>query len=149
MASCLVSSHVFWEQIAGEKADTDAVAKWLKGLTKNDRLLVSELSFGTVLTEIENLHEPNEREWFKKELKDIERKYAGNIADFNREAIDKWGLIRLSKPKGASPLPAEETQLIAIAMVNDFTYVGVRGPVHQHLKVKMFDPWQDATWPLP
>ncbi len=147
MTSYLLGSNALVEFVLADKSSSDAFKDWVASLTAQDDLFASEISLGEIRWTVEVEMSPLDRDAWRHQLEtSIPQRFGANLLSFRGEAVRRWGLIRLLEADG-SPLPAEETQIIAQALADDLVLVGPKKAVHALCGVEVFDPLEGSPWP--
>lgn len=146
MSSYLLTSQALVALVQEDDPDYEAFRKWSASLTHQDQLFASEISLGEIRSSVEQM-DPLDRDDWRHQLEvAIPQQFGANLLTFKGEAVRRWGLIRLTK-EGTKPLPAEESQIIAQALIDDLILVGPPRAAYAHLGVKAFDPFGGTAWP--
>ncbi len=117
------------------------VAQWIRAQDELS-LFVSVLTFGEIEKGVAKLDDETRRrtlrDWVNRDLK---RRFAGRILDFNYEVACRWGAITGAAEKLGKPIPVLDGQLAATALVHGMTLVTRNTGDVAPSGVPVLNPW--------
>ena len=117
------------------------VAQWIRAQDELS-LFVSVLTFGEIEKGVAKLDDETRRrtlrDWVNRDLK---RRFAGRILDFNYEVACRWGSITGAAEKLGTPIPVLDGQLAATALVHGMTLVTRNTGDVAPSGVPVLNPW--------
>lgn len=144
MPAYLLSPPVLMNLLLGRNAQDAKVVTWLQARRDDDDFYVSEIAVGQLLAMARKrgaFSEDERDKWLHKLTTEVPLQFGGRYLPISREVINDWSKFKFEAANGDEILSTVMGLDLAVARVNNLTYVVRSAPSLQLHHSKLDDPW--------
>ena len=137
--SYLLGTQALSDQLSADP--DDPVNTWVAGLSPQDKLFISVVSIGELLSTAEQHPNVVQRQNWRDRLNNfVPTEFSGLILPVSDAIARRWSTLRFAQTNG-EPISTEESLLVATAQVHGLTYVTEETEMLRMLGMRSFNPW--------